>query len=60
MARKAKRQKDLAEHLNISTSALSARLNGKAPLTVDEVVAICLWLHADPASVLGDALEAAS
>lgn len=60
MARNAKRQKDLSEHLGMSPSALSARLNGKAPLTVDEVVAICLWLDADPAEILGNALEAAS
>lgn len=57
MARKAKRQKDLSRHLGISPSALSARLNGKAPMTIDEVVAICEWIGVDPVMVVSNALE---
>lgn len=57
MARKGHRQKDLCQHLGMSPSALSARLNGKAPMTIDEVVAICEWMGVDPVMVVSNALE---
>lgn len=45
MAAKKKSITDLAEHLDISRSSASRRINGKAPLDLNEISYIAEWLN---------------
>jgi transcriptional regulator with XRE-family HTH domain len=58
MARQNRKQIELAAHLNMSQAALSNRLNGQQALTIDELMAIGLFLQADVPGILRDAMLA--
>lgn len=60
IARQQRRQSDLTDVLDVSQSGVSARLNGRVDLTVNEVVAIAQWLGVDPSHWFGAELEVAS
>lgn len=48
------RQTDVANHLQISQSALSKRLKGTVRFTAEELVSIAELLRIQPAVLLGD------
>lgn len=56
MAKKGRKQVELAQFLGLSQSATSARLTGQHQLTVNELVQIADWLGADAAGILTAAL----
>ena len=60
IARQQRRQSDLVDVLAVSQSGVSARLNGRIDLTLNEVVAIADWLGVDPATWFTRSLEVAS
>ena len=54
IGRAAARQADVANHLEISQSALSKRLKGSVRFTAEELVSIAELLRIPPAVLLGD------
>ena len=52
MARQQRRMGDLSEVLGLSQAAVSARLNGRQALTVDELVVISRWLDISPVPLM--------
>ena len=52
IARQQRRMGDLSEVLGLSQPAVSARLNGRQPLTVDELVVISRWLDISPVPLM--------
>ena len=52
MARRQCRQADLTQVLGVSQSGVSARLAGRIPLSVTDLVLIAHWLEIDPARLL--------
>lgn len=57
MARQQRRSRDLAEVLGLSQPAVSARLNGRQALTVDELVTIARWLDISPVPLMALIME---
>lgn len=57
MARQQRRSGDLSEVLGLSQPAVSARLNGRQALTVDELVVIARWLDISPVPLLALIVE---
>ena len=60
IARQQRRQSDLVDILEVSQSGVSARLNGRIDLTLNELVAIADWLGVDPSDWFARPFEAAS
>ena len=54
MARKRKRQADLAALLGIAQSGVSARMNGKVPFDLHELFLIADWLGVSVHALLAD------
>ena len=54
MARRNRRGIDLAEHLDISGAALSAKLNGRTPFTLNELQRVADWLDVPLVVLLGE------
>lgn len=52
IARQQRRMGDLSEVLGLSQPAVSARLNGRQALTVDELVVIARWLDISPVPLM--------
>ena len=52
IARQQLRQRDLAPILGLAQSSVSARLNGRTPLSINEVVLITQWLRIPFAAVM--------
>ena len=54
-ARRGYAHREIAKHLGISGASFSARMTGKTPLGVDELLAIADLLNIDAATLLTDA-----
>lgn len=58
IARQQRRMGDLGEVLGLSQPAVSARLNGRQPLTVEELIVVAQWLGISPVDLMSRSLEA--
>lgn len=52
LARRRKSQADLADALHMTQAAISRRLSGTTPITIDEFFQICHWLGIEPGQML--------
>lgn len=54
MARKRKRQAEMASVLGIAQSGVSARMSGKTPFDLNELYAVARWLDVSVKALLAD------